>query len=502
MNEKFNKSILLLQLMCVSCLFSVDVYAKEARGSISLIELPTDIPVIDSTQMPGKLTVSKIGADDEAKSKISTAGKLRARLTGITFSGKIKDAYALYDEAANGSEVSPDLRGRAKINAAELYPYANTDDSSYASIQQRKIESLKLFVDVIEEKSYSADIRGWAKCRLAKLYLENTFDVEPAIAKQKALDLIQEVIADKDVNSDIKAHAKIQLAAAYTKKMLDVSDADARQKADGLLNEVKRDTQVSIELKAKADFGLSEIKNADDDPYNTQQLKVLKDIFAMATYTESIRSKAKVKVARLLLSNQFDTKPSETYPMALGLYKEVIADPKPDAKADAKLDPAERYAYKHELALCLARNVFRQKPKEAKEAAQALYKELLDTKENVSIYTDQKAVVKWNLALHYLEKRLDPPAGKDSKTAAIELINELLTDSRVSFDMMFVIKLNFARLHHFSMVNNPLSLPAGQAKDEALRILNELLTDSRASGKQKEMIQAELNRWNGVVKQM
>lgn len=487
--------------MCVSCLSDVHVHAKEPKGSVALIELPTDIPMIDSAKMPGKLTVSKIGADDDAKSKISAADQLRARLTGITFSGKIKAAYTLYDEAANGSEVSLDLRGRAKISAAELYPYANTEDSTYASIQQRKIESLKLFMDVIEEKSYSADIRGWAKCRLAKLYLENTFDVEPATAKQKALDLIQEVIADKDVNIDIKAHAKIQLATAYSKKMLDVSDADARQKADGLYNEVKRDPQVSVALKAKADFGLAEIKNADDDPYNTQQLKVLKDIFGVATYTESIRSKAKVKVARLLLDNQFDTKPSETYPMALGLYKEIIADPKPDAKADAKLDPAERYAYKHELALLLARNAFHQKSKEARDAAQVLYKELLDNNANISIYTDQKAVVKWNLALHYLEKRLDPPAGKDAKTAGVDLINELLTDAHVSFDLFFVIKLNFARLHHFSMVNNPLVLPAGQAKDEALRILNELLTDSRASGKQKEMIQAELNRWNGVVKQ-
>lgn len=498
MNKKLNQLVSFWCLICANCLVDTYVFAKEPRGGIDLLKLPTDIPMIDSTEMPGKLTVSKIGADDDAKAKISAADQLKTRLTGITFSGRIKEAYTLYDAAANVSEVSPDLRGRAKINAAELYPYANTDDSSYASIQQRKVESLKLFTDIIDEKAYSADVRSWAKCRLAKLYIENTFDVEPAAAKQKALDLLQEVISDKDVNVDIKAHAKIQLAVAYSKKMLDVSETDARQKADALFNEVKKDSQVAIDLKAKAAFGLADIKNTDDDSYKVQQLKVLKEISAESTFSESIRAKAKIKIARRLLDNEFDSKPSESSVMALALYKEVIADPKPDAKADGKLDSAERFAYKHELASKLANNAFRQKEKDTKAAAQSIYNDLLGN--NVSIYTDQRTAVKWEVALNYLEKKLDPPAGKDAITAGTDLIKEILSDTHVSFDLLFIIKLNFARLHHFSIVNNPLGLPTGQAKDEALRILNELLNDSRLSGKQKEMVQSELDRWNGVVR--
>lgn len=500
MTKEFNQLKLSGCMLCISYLLTASAFAKEPRGGIALIELPTDIPIIDSTEMPGKLIVSKIGADDNAKSKISTADQFKVRLTSITFSERIKEAYTLYDTAATAADVSADLRGRAKINAAELYPYANTDDSSYASIQQRKIESLKLFVDIIDEKNYSADVRGWAKCRLAKLYLENTFDVEPLVSKQKALDLLQEVLADKDVGIDIKAHAKIQLAVAYNQKLFDVSDADARQKADGLFNEVKKDAQVSIALKAKAAFGLADIKNVDDDPYNAQQLKALKEISVEPTYSASIQAKAKAKIARHLLNNAFDSKPSESYAIALGLYKEILADPKPDAKADAKLDPAERFSYKHELALKLANNAFRQKSKEAKDAAQVLYKELLDNNANISIYTDQKTIVKWNLALHYLEKRLDPPAGKDSKTAGMDLITEILADSHVNFELLLLVKLNVARLYHFSIVRNPLGLPAGQAKDEALRILSDLQGDSRLSGKQRLMVQAELDRWNGVVR--
>jgi hypothetical protein len=498
MTKEFKQLKMSGYLLCISYLLATSAFGRESRGGITLIELPTDIPIIDSTEMPGKLVVSKIGADDEAKSKISAADQLKKRLSRITFSERIKEAYNLYDAAASAADVSADLRGRAKINAAELYPYANTDDSSYSSIQQRKIESLKLFIDIIEEKSYSADVRGWAKCRLAKLYVENTFDAEPAVSKQKALDLLQEVSADKDVGIDIKAHAKIQLATAYSQKLFDVSEADARLKADGLFNEVRKDAQVSIDLKAKASFGLAELKNIDDDPHNAQQLKTLKEISVEPTYSASIQAKAKAKIARRLLNNEFDSKPSELYPMALALYKEILNEPKPDAKADAKLDPAERFEYKHELALRLAKNAFHQKTKEAKDAAQVLYKELLDN--NVSIYTDQKTIVKWNLALHYLEKRLDPPAGKDSKTAGMDLITEILNDSHVNFELLLLIKLNVARLYHFSIVANPFGLPAGQAKDEALRILNDLLGDSRLSGKQKEMVQNELDRWNGVVR--
>lgn len=498
MTEKFNQSRIFRYLTCVSCFVATSVLASGSHDGVALIELPTDIPMIDSAEMPGKLTVSKIGADDEAKSKIHAAAQQKKRLTGITFSGRIKEAYKLYDEATNISEVSPDLRGRAKIGAAELYPYANTDDSSYASIQQRKIESLRLFSDILDEKAYSVDVKGWAKCRLAKLYLENTFDVEPAAAKQKALDLLQEVIADKDVNVDIKAHAKIQLAVSYSKRMFDLSETDARQKADALFNDVKKDQAVSVALKVKASFGLADIKNADDDPYNAQQLKVLKEISAEPTHSESVRAKAKAKIARRLLSNEFDFKPSESYLMALGLYKEIIADPKPDAKSDAKLSPAEHFAYKHELASKLVNNAFHQKDKDTRAAAQVLYKDLLEN--NVSIYTDQRAAVKWEVALNYLEKKLDAPAGKDAKTAGTDLINDILTDPKVSFELLFVIKLNLARLHHFSIAKNLLGLPAGRAKDEALRILNELYSDARSSGKQKEMVQAELDRWNGVVR--
>lgn len=498
MTEKFNQLIIFKYLTCISCLIATNVFAKESRGEIALINLPTDIPIIDSTEMPGKLTVSKIGADDDAKAKISAADQLKTRLTGITFSGRIKEAYVLYDAAANIPDVSPDLAGRAKISAAELYPYANTDDSSYASIQQRKIESLKLFTDILDEKAYSADIKGWTKCRLAKLYLENTFDVEPAAAKQKALDLMQEVMNDKDINVDIKAHAKIQLATAYNRRMFDVSEADARQKADGLFNEVKKDTQVSIALKAKASFGLADIKNVNDDPHNSQQLKTLKEISVEPTYPISIQAKAKAKIAHRLLNNEFDPKPSESSVLALALYKDIIADPKSDAKPDAKLELSERFAYKKELALKFAHNAFHQKEQEAKDAAKALYKELLGS--NVSIYTDQRTAVKWELALNYLERRLDPPAGKDAKTAGMELINEILNDTHVSFELLFIIKLNLARLHHFSIVKNPLGLPTGQAKDEAMRILNDLFTDSRMSGKQKEMVQSELDRWNNIMR--
>jgi hypothetical protein len=498
MSKKNNATFLFLSLTCFGYFVIHESFAKEMREGISFIQLPSDIPMIEPSEMPDQLILSKVSADDDAKNKIKVADQLRKNLTNLTFSGAIKDAYTLYEAAANSADVSPDVRGRAKINVAELYPYANTDDSSYASIQQRKVESFKLFNDVIEGEAYSGDLRAWAKCIVAKLYLENAFDVEFAAAKQKALALWQEVVAaDKGVSADTKARAKVQMAKAYSKMKFDVPAADARQKADSLYNEVKKDPQIALVIKADAAFGLASIRNSDDDPYNTQRLKLLKDISTEAMYTASIQAKAKAIIARGLLKGEFDAKGSEASTMAIALYKEIIADPKPDAKSTEKLTSAERFTYKQEIAEKFANNAFHQKSKEAKEAAQALYKELLT---DVSAYTDQKIAVKWQLALHYLEKRLDPPAGKDAKTAGIDLINEITAEKHVGFELLFIIKLNYARLHHFSIVNNPLGLTTSQAKDDAFQILNELLNDSRLSGKQKEMVQSEIDMWNGVAK--
>ncbi|MES2252502.1 MAG: hypothetical protein V4482_02305 [Pseudomonadota bacterium] len=476
-----------------------NAFSKYEQG-IVLIQLPGDIPVIGPAEVPYKLTLSKGSTDDEAKNKINLADDIRNHITGLTFSGQIKEAYILYDAAANVADISPDLHGRAKVNAAELYPYANTEDSSYATIQQRKVESLGLFNEVIDDTTaFSAELKGWAKCRVAKLYLENTFDVEASAAKQKAIALLQEVIADKDIGVDTKARAKIQLAVNYIHMKLDVAESDARQKATSLLTEVKSDAHVIAALKGEAALELASIKNNEDDPYNAQRLKTLKDLSVDPAYSASIQAKAKVVIARGLLNGEFDAKPSEAATMALTMYKEIIAEPKPDAKPEAKLDPSEYFSYKQEFALRLAHNSFHQKSKEAKDAAQALYTELLSDSQ-VTIVTDQKTAVKWQLALNYLDKKLDPPADKDARTAGVELINEIFNDSHVSLELAFVLKFNYARLHHCSIISNPLGLQTNQAKDEALQILNDLLNDSHLSGKQKEMVQAELDVWNGIVK--
>ena len=476
-------------------------YAKHDSAGISLLPLPSIIPVIAPVEIPDKLTLSKAGADDKAKDKLNTADQLRNKLTNLTFSEDIRNAYNLYNEVANDADISPDLRGRAKINAAELYPYSNTDDSTYASIEQRKIESIATYNEVIDDKTtFSADLRSWAKRHAAKLYLNNAFDLDPHDAKLKALALLQEIIDDKDVSADTKAHAKIQMAAGYAHMQFDGTESDARQKATTALNEVKNDTQVTKpDIKAEAALGLANIRNSDDDPYNAQQLIALKAVSIDPTFSPSIQAKAKAMIVRGLLKGDFDSKPSEAVTMAQTLFKEIIAPPavSAGAQANTKLEPAELFSYKQEYALMLANNAFHQKPKDAKDAAQALYTRLIS---DVSAFTEQKAAVKWQLALNYLEKKLDPPTGKDAKTAGTELINEILNDTHVGIETWLLVKLNFARLHHYSIANNPLSLPTSQAKDEALQLLNDTLNDTRLNGKQKEMVQAELDMWNGVQK--
>jgi hypothetical protein len=510
MTIKTNTFLTIFYLLTLNHIGSADVMANNVQSPIPFIPLIMDIPVIEPAEMPDKLVLSKLEGDDDAKNKLNLADQLRKKLTNFTFSGAISEAYKLYDSVAEMSNISPDLRARAKINAAQLYPFANTEDSSYASIVQRKNETLDLFNKVIEDESFSKEIRGWAKYCLAKSYVQNWYDELPVDAKQKALDLFQNVIADIDISPETKLRVKTTLATFYSEMLFNVSPAEAKQKAESLFNEVKKDSKASEIIKAEADFGLASLKSAEEDPYNMEKLKLLKAISVETSYGSSIHAKAKAKIASGLLKGEFDTKPSEAAVMALAFYKEIIADSKTDPKASSKsdskagsgskgkLEAEDLYAYKQQYALHLANNDFNQKGTEAKTAAKALYDELLI---DVSIYTDQKVPVRWQLALNYLHKKIDPPTGKDAKTAAIDLINEILNDPHISLELFLIVKLNFARLHHQSFMQNPLGLSSESLKDAGLRLLDELINDSRLSGKQKEMVQTEIKLWNGVLKQ-
>ncbi|MDP3371431.1 MAG: hypothetical protein Q8S21_00845 [Candidatus Paracaedibacteraceae bacterium] len=491
-----NKNVSLL-LAFTTC-FAGYVFAKYDQ-KLDLLPLPTDEIMIKLADLPEKITPSATGADDKAKAKMNladlkmrSAGLLCDLFASLSFPSSIKEAYDLYNEVAKDDRISADLRGRAKIQAAELYPYSNTDDSSYSSILQRRIESRSWFENVTEDSSCSIDLRGWAKIRLSRQYIANAFDVEPVDSRRLAQTLLEEVIADVAMSSDTKARARIQLANYYIKMRLNATVAESLEKAKAALNDVLKDPGAKADLadlrdlQAEAQLKLTEIKNNDADLYNSQKLADLKVLTTNQALPLSIRAKAKVIAARAALKGEFDSKPSESAALAINLYKDIVAD--------VKLDAAERFAYKLEFAQQYAVNAFHQKTKEFNDAAQALYKELFA---DASASLQQKVIAKWQLALDYFEKRLNPPEKKDAKTAGLELLTDILSDAKLEQELWFMIKINYARLHHFSVSQNPLELSPSQAKSNAVEMLTEMSGDARLTRKQKELVQAEIELWNG-----
>lgn len=486
MNKKYKLELItFFALTLFTCLANTHLFARN-EPKVLLYPLPLDEMVIEPSSAPEKFLASTAGADDAAKTKIANADIARKLDIPFFFPNSIKDAFLKYDEAGNDSAISADLRARAKIYSAELYPYSNADDSSFATVIQRRNETLSIFTNAIENTQLSIDLRGWIKIRLAKLYFANTFDIEPIDARKHAQLLLEEVIAEMAMGADTKARARLLLADAYIRLRLGLAINESHEKAKVLLNDNLKDPTVKAEIKADTKLRLAEIYNTDADPYHAEKFKALKELTNDISMPESITAKGKVILARSFLENEFDFKPSESIALAFALYKDI--------STNVKLDAAERYAYKQEFAYCYSMNLFLQKTKEFNDGAQALYKELLD---DASATIDQKAIVKWQLAVAYLEKRLNPPESKAAKTLAIDLITSALSDPKLSPELWFVIKLNYARLHHFGTVQNLFELSPNNCKSQALDILNEMQGDGRLSGKQKEIIQTEIELWNG-----
>ena len=84
--------------------------------------------------------------------------------------------------------------------------------------EQRNIEVLRLFNEVIHETDISPDLKGWAKRHLSDLYLTNGFDMDPLEARKKSISLLEEVCSDPDVGVETKGRAKLSLASRYVSK--------------------------------------------------------------------------------------------------------------------------------------------------------------------------------------------------------------------------------------------------------------------------------------------
>ncbi len=443
---------------------------------------------ITPSETPEKFVASATIADDKAKAELDVADRHRNHGTNFAYVSSINESFRLYEKVMNDTDVSPDLRVRAKINYAEMYPYVNIDDYSSLAIQQRKTETIQLFDDALQNSQISPDMKGWCKRHFARLLLSYNFDIEPAQAKQRALTLLNEVIDDKTASIETRTRARLQLASHFIDFHFDIPKPESIAKATQILTDILKDTTTPADLKGEAIVRMVNIEKPDEDPYYTQKLKLLNEMIVDATYSIALRSRIKDDLADAYLSGKFDVKQSESLAAALKLRQELAGD--------MNLDEIDRFKYQEKLAICHVFNLFRIKQTDAEKSAMATFQLMM---KNTSVSINALAEVKGQLAHFFIQKYLTPDNGKDPKTAAFDLINEPINDVHVSRDLWYSFKMKIIEWHERSYAIIGMSKRAG--REEAIRLAIELQNDERLTPKQKENVQQKLDHLNYIRRQ-
>ncbi len=443
---------------------------------------------ITPSETPEKFIASATIADDKAKAELDVADRHRNHGTNFAYVSSIKESFRLYEKVMNDPDVSPDLRMRAKINYAEIYPYVNIDDYSSLAIQQRKTETIQLFDDALQNSQISVDMKGWCKRHFARLLLSYNFDIEPAQAKQRALTLLNEVIDDKTTSIETRTRARLQLASHFIDFHFDIPKPESIAKATQILTDILKESTTPADLKGEAIIQMVNIEKPDEDPYYAQKLKLLNEMIVDATYSTALRARIKDDLADTYLSGKFDIKQSEALAASLKLRQELASD--------MNLDEIDRFKYQEKLAICHVFNLFRSKQADSAKSAMATFQLML---RNTSVSINALAEIKGQLAHFFIQKYLTPDNGKDPKTAAFDLINEPINDLHVSKDLWYSFKMKIIDWYERSYSIIGLKKSAG--REEAIRLATELQNDERLTVKQKENIQHKLDHLNYIRRQ-
>ncbi|MES2253241.1 MAG: hypothetical protein V4482_06130 [Pseudomonadota bacterium] len=500
--------------------------AESTMASVADSSGTTAAPAVPVTDKPATSVIKETEIDAHAKSMLEIADNHRNHRTQFSALESWKEAIRLYQEvAATQIAISPDLKARAIINLVEMTVWSPLGDTTL----EKRLEAFHRIVEVTQNTSYSADVKGWAKRHLAKLYLVGGFDLEPVQAKRQALALLEEVIADSTVLAETKARAMIQLAYHYVSLAFDVSDKDALQQATKLLKAVFEDKAVREPLRVDAKFLLASIENPYDDSINEKRLALLREIIADSNISSVEKAKVKERLAHYYLARTFDVSIDEAHAQAHTLLKELAADTslgaqdrinhyiqlaehyihvkldlKPtESRAEAlkmyndlpskiQLNALQSYVYQKELAHYCVINAFHEDPIVSKQIATKIYKSLMN---DTTLTIQQRAEIYWIVANLYIMKQLDPQGGVDGKSEGLTLIKFIINDPKVGFETINQFKLNLAILFQ----NNAFSMLPSKARSEAASLLMELLSDNRISAIDKQQIQARLDVLNKMM---
>jgi len=499
---------------------------ESAMASVSDNAETTAVPPVPVTDKPAASVIKDTDVDAHAKSMLEIADNHRNHRTQFSPLESWSEGIRLYQEVATTQiPISPDLKARAIINLAEMTVWSPLGDTTL----EKRSEAFHRIVEVTQSPSYSADVKGWAKRHLAKIYLVGGFNIEPVQAKKQALALLEDVIADPAVLIETKARAMIQLAYHYVSLAFDTSDKNALQQATKLLKNVFGNQAVRKPLRFDAKFLLASIENPYEDSNNEKRLALLSEIIADSTISTLEKAQVKERLAHYYLTRTFDVSIEEAHAKAHVLLKELAADKslgaqdrinhyiqltehyihvkldlKPtESRAQAlkmynelpskvQLNALQNYVYQKELAHYCVINAFHQDPIVSKQIANKIYQGLMN---DSTLTIQQRSEIHWIIANLYIMKQLDPQTGVDGKSEGLTLIKRVINDPKVGFETINQFKLNLAILFQ----NNAFDFLPSNARSEAVSLLTELLNDNRISAIDKQQIQARLDVLNKMM---
>ncbi len=415
--------------------------------------------------VPEKLDIKKVGNDDKALAILKIADDHRNNRLHFSLQTSLDEAIRLYEQVIQLPEVSADLKGRAKLNISKIYIMLLKRDMDPRLVHKSQEQILQYINEILNDPTYSDDLKAWAGRFQAKLYLKGFYNMPPKEAHDKAFELLHKNLDAHHISAETRSRSRMQLAHGYLQNLFEAPHNNAVDLARALYQDVIEDAAASADIRVKARLALATFTEFYQDvpPHEVQKqrfdlyknameeqevspilkaqlyfivatnylmnafsatpedarenaLDLLENIVKLDGLPQKLHVFYTVKLAENYLNCSFNLTPSESRSRALKIYDEI---PKV-----VTLTPEQNYDYKLTLANYHVRNAFFLKSEEANLNALSLFSSLLD---NIDLTPKQRSNVRWILAGHYATHALVPVSSEPTHAAAT-LFNMLLSD--------------------------------------------------------------------------
>lgn len=320
-----------------------------------------------------------VGAETKGRAKLSLANRHVSKDVqkdlGLTEEeGKAK-AIVLLNEVVSDTKARPDLRADAKLSLAD---HSSEEDDFYNE------KMLKLYKEVIADKSITSVMRAGTKARLASLYVYgNRFNLKKSESSRIGFSLMEEAANEATLPINDRLSHKSTLKNWYIHFNYDLLPSEANAKALKLTLEIVEESRIDAKEYFKARLALA--SDYARNSYKQKRLvanaaahKIFNELLADKSLPIEDRIKVRKELAQTYLWKFWDFEPEagkDAKTSVLSLYNEILNDPelKQDEWFETKCAMADMYRDYYVAVLGV-------KKSEAKAERMRLYNELVEDK--------------------------------------------------------------------------------------------------------------------------